>query len=574
MAFAGGTTQVEDHALETLERIAHERAQEGLAAEAREARAALASGRFNVAIVGQFKRGKSTLINALVGRDLLPADVAPVTTAITIVEYGPAERATVGFDDGREDEIGLGEIPGFVCEDENPGNRKGVRVVRIELPVALLASGMRLVDTPGVGSVFAGNAEVTHAFLHRIDVAVVVLGSDPPISGEELALVRSIVPHVGGLCFVLNKADLASETTRAKAEAFTRHVLRDAVPNAPLFLLHASALAALRSGSEPGVAELEHHLRDLAVRSGGELAGGSAARAARHLAGHLVQQIDLERAALTAPVDDLDRRIAAFLDAVRDVEDLAIAARSRIAAARAYDWSGWAEKKAAFAEDAGREIRRVVLAELEKTPRAGRRRLRESARTLARSLTRERLESWHTLAAAELRRVRESWLESAAGEANRLIDRIAEAAAQAFDISVGRFEPEVLEVDVRSPAFEFFEGVLFLDPRLVLVPVVDMLSSKAAVSRRAIVRAARLAGEWLQRNLYAVDEAMARWIDALATQLDHAIEARLRAARQDVIGAVEVGRRRRGEGQAAVERRLGELARQRDEILGAAAGPR
>ena len=561
----------EERALETLEAVARERGQEGIVAEAREARSALAGRRFNVAVMGQFKRGKSTLINALLGRELLPADVAPITTAVTVVEHGPRESAAVRFVDGHEEEVGVDQLRLFVSEEDNPGNRKGVRVARIELPCPLLASGMRLVDTPGVGSVFESNAEATREFVPRIDVAVVVLGSDPPITGDELALVKSVAPGVGRIFFVLNKADIVAEPVRVKAEAFTRRVLRDALGDDPGRLIHASALTALGGGLDPGVAALTRDLSELAARAGAELARTSGARAARHLAAHVLGALDIERAALLSPTDEIDRRIAAFLDAMRDVDDLALAALARTKAALSYDWSAWEEEKETFLVEARRALRASVESELARLDGASRRKIRNLAREHARAAGERQIAIWHERAAAEMQRRRESWTAQASERANALIDRVAHAAAAAFDIPVARFEPEVLDLDAPPPVFEFFEDVIFLDPRAAVIAVRDTLSSRRAVARRAAARAAAAADGWLRRNLSDVDQTLVGWLDKLATGLDAAVRARLDAARQEVLDAVAAGRRRRERGEMAVKERVEELDRQRADLLEALA---
>ena len=176
---ATNTFELLDEALTLIGNVATERGDRLISVEAGKAKEALIKGRFNVAFLGQFKRGKSTLINAILGREILPTDIVPLTTAITIVQHGKQYRCTALFRDGRKEEIEPGRIGEFVSEEGNPGNRKGVGEVVIELPIPILESGMRLVDTPGVGSIFELNTKTTKTYLPRIDVAVVVLGGDP-----------------------------------------------------------------------------------------------------------------------------------------------------------------------------------------------------------------------------------------------------------------------------------------------------------------------------------------------------------------------------------------------------------
>src|SRR5205814_10332756 len=89
----------------------------------------------------------------------------------------------------------------------------------------LLASGLCLVDTPGIGSAAVENTATTRAFVLHIDAALVVLGTDPPISGDELTLVEEVAQQTGELVFVLNKADRSSVTERNEARAFCEATL-------------------------------------------------------------------------------------------------------------------------------------------------------------------------------------------------------------------------------------------------------------------------------------------------------------------------------------------------------------
>jgi len=131
-----------------LARFAAGAGAEGVAAEARSLAERVVEGRFYVACLGQFKRGKSSLLNALVGVSLLPVGVVPVTSVVTVVRFGACNAARVRFSDGHEQEIGVDDLAGFVSEEGNPSNRKAVAVVELFVPSSLLKFGMCLVDTP------------------------------------------------------------------------------------------------------------------------------------------------------------------------------------------------------------------------------------------------------------------------------------------------------------------------------------------------------------------------------------------------------------------------------------------
>jgi GTP-binding protein EngB required for normal cell division len=173
---------------------------------AAEAAGRLAALRLEVAVVGEFKRGKSSLINALVGREVLPVGVLPLTAAPTVLEDGE-EGLVVEFADGRQEHHRLDRLAGFVAEESNPGNALGVARVIARLHTPLLDAGVRLVDTPGVGSVHEHNTRSTDAYLPSLDAAVLVTSADPPISKAERGFLERVLEHAVRLFVVLNKAD-------------------------------------------------------------------------------------------------------------------------------------------------------------------------------------------------------------------------------------------------------------------------------------------------------------------------------------------------------------------------------
>ncbi|MCK7491309.1 MAG: dynamin family protein [Comamonadaceae bacterium] len=134
----------------------------------------------DVAILGQFKAGKSSFINSLVGREILPVGVIPVTTVITRLQYGPQERSIITYIDGTRAEIGIEELGEFISEAQNPSNSKNVDIVDIELPALEAYPGLRLVDTPGLGSVFTYHKEVSENWLPEVGAAVLGHQLRPP----------------------------------------------------------------------------------------------------------------------------------------------------------------------------------------------------------------------------------------------------------------------------------------------------------------------------------------------------------------------------------------------------------
>lgn len=298
-------------ALYRLAALAEEFGAEHVASTARSTAERVSEGRFYVACVGQFKRGKSTLLNALIGHSVLPTAVVPVTAVPTIIRYGERLAARVRFQSATWTDIPINTVDEYVSEGKNPENAKGVADVQIFAPSPLLETGMCLVDTPGLGSVFAGNTAATQAFIPHIDAAIVVIGTDPPLSGDELQLVETVSKGVHDLVFVLNKADRANSEERSAAMDFAHHVLETRLQRTRPRIFEVSALERLeQKGPERDWGLLIHTLKDLVLHSGRLLVHKATDRGIRRAANQLLAVIKEERNALERPLEESDRRIA------------------------------------------------------------------------------------------------------------------------------------------------------------------------------------------------------------------------------------------------------------------------
>jgi len=104
---------------------------------------------FNLVVLGQFKRGKTSLINALLSAEILPTAVVPLTSIATIIKHGETLHVNVFFNNGNVIEIDPVELNQYVTEKGNPKNEKDVQQVVITYPSPYLKDGVRLIDTPG-----------------------------------------------------------------------------------------------------------------------------------------------------------------------------------------------------------------------------------------------------------------------------------------------------------------------------------------------------------------------------------------------------------------------------------------
>ncbi len=179
-------------------------------------------GVVDVAVLGQFKAGKSSFLNTLIGAPIVPVDVLPSTAVVTRIGYGGRERVTVHGLAGEPFEVPLARLAEFVTERGNPANEKHVSVVDVELPALATYEGIRFVDTPGLGSVFAHNTRVSRDWMPRVGAALVAVSVNHPLSEDDLLLLNDVSRHTPEAVLLLTKADLVSGEELASVIEFAR----------------------------------------------------------------------------------------------------------------------------------------------------------------------------------------------------------------------------------------------------------------------------------------------------------------------------------------------------------------
>ena len=254
-----------------------------------------------VAVIGEFKRGKSSLINALLGDEVLPTGVTPVTAAPTLVRFGKVPRATVRLSDDTEIPIGVAELPDYITEAGNPGNRRGVREVVVEHPSPLLGPGIVLADTPGTGSVHAHNTQSTAAFLPRVDVALLVLSVTAPLSEAEAHLLTAVGETAARAAVCLNKVDLLSPEELTESLDFVTAQIDALTGGIKMPVFPVSARAAASPGDDGGLGAVRQFLSDVIVHEREQVVGGRARKVADGLVNLADAAIRLERAASSRP---------------------------------------------------------------------------------------------------------------------------------------------------------------------------------------------------------------------------------------------------------------------------------
>lgn len=200
--------------MDKVSQYAADNGQGHIAKELQSSRAHLESLRYNIAIMGYMKRGKSTLINALLGRlndDISPIDVTVCTSAIC--EYVDMKRdgkerecAEIVFENGQKTPIGLRDIRDYVTEQGNKNNFKKIHKVTVHGDFPLLNNAAVLVDTPGGGSIHSWHDDLLVSFLPMADAIVWLIAANLPLENDEVKFIKLLKnKEKSNIFFVLTK---------------------------------------------------------------------------------------------------------------------------------------------------------------------------------------------------------------------------------------------------------------------------------------------------------------------------------------------------------------------------------
>jgi len=167
---------------------------------------------YKVLVVGEAKRGKSTFVNAVIGSDILPTDVDIATCQVFRVLRAEQEAYRVRYEDGSAQRIERADLPKYgsqVYADSGkaPSLDEVVRWIEVDVPVRFLPGEIELLDTPGLGSLYAGHAVITQRFVPNADGVIFVLGSNHPISDVESHSVEQLSEVTGHIFFIQTMID-------------------------------------------------------------------------------------------------------------------------------------------------------------------------------------------------------------------------------------------------------------------------------------------------------------------------------------------------------------------------------
>jgi dynamin family protein len=548
---------IDPASLERLAALASTGGFSTIAEEASELAARLSEGRFYLACVGQFKRGKSTLIDALLGETVLPVGVLPLTAVPIVVRYGSERVARIRTATSEWQQVEIGSIEQYVSEADNPENERGVTAVEVFMPSPLLEAGMCLVDTPGLGSVFEISSTSTTAFIPHIDAAVMVLGSDPPISAAEANLAVEIGRHVRDMIFVMNKADRVSDADLAAAKQFATRILRSRL-NRSIEIYEISARQVLEEKrSARDWPFFRAALARLAQTSSRQLTYQALKRGTEQVRSQLREGIAEQQNALMRPIEESEdrvRRLSASVErmkrAIEDLGHLMAAEQQRLS----QQLSARRESFLAIAQPAGQErLRQRLGGRLERGP-AYRRRAMLEARNVARDLVLPWFGDQEEIVALAYARTMDRFHEMANDFLQQLETMDIPQLKHLADRSL-----EAGELTARS-RFQFHDLLHIAEPASPFRYVIDLLMGLIGAQGPIAREACDFLVHLLETNTSRVEGDFERRLAVARRELELGIRHRLTKAGAAANSILDRARDVQAAGQDAVRAELSRLA--------------
>lgn len=269
-------------------------------------RAALADPVVHIVVVGEFKQGKSSLVNGLVGHDVCPVDDDVATALPTYIRYGKEPSAELLLDEvpPRREPVPLDRVREFVLEKGTDSATAGVTGVEVRLPRRLLSSGLVIVDTPGVGGLGSVHAAASLTAASMADAILFVTDAAQELTLSELQFLRQAREVCGTAVCVLTKTDFYPHWRRIR-DLDAGHLRGEG--DLPIIAVSSDLRRRAVAGGDKEL-NVESGFPDLVTFVAQRVSGGAATRAAAQAGASVVgiceqieSQFEAERAALADP---------------------------------------------------------------------------------------------------------------------------------------------------------------------------------------------------------------------------------------------------------------------------------
>lgn len=284
---------------------------------------------FHIIVIGQFKRGKSTLINYFLGENILPTGVIPITSIITRIKFGQEPKAYIYLKNNTVQNLEIEAIDNYISEQKNPQNQKNVDIIEIYYPSEMLKNGVVLIDTPGIGSIHKHNTEEAYRYLPEADAAIFVTSSDAPVGELEMKFLQDAKTYFHKIFFLQNKMDHLSEKEREESINFSKEmiagILEKDIQLYPISAKQACEGKAFRDINlliESGMKAFETDLEEFLLKEKGRYLLTSYEEKIHEMIKELEENIDFKGEVLKSPIETLEQQVNLFREKVQDTAAL------------------------------------------------------------------------------------------------------------------------------------------------------------------------------------------------------------------------------------------------------------
>lgn len=179
------------------------------------AKSVLEKGEFNLLVCGKVKNGKSSLINALIGKDLLPVSDDVATSRVFKISNADKISCALVYANGehqpiKEEELACYGSQTLIDEEGLVDTKNSIAYIEVNAPMPFLPEGISLIDSPGIGSNYPEHTEITKQFMQYADAAIYVM-SPSVIEDAEVGFLNELTEITPNILFVMSKIDLISE---------------------------------------------------------------------------------------------------------------------------------------------------------------------------------------------------------------------------------------------------------------------------------------------------------------------------------------------------------------------------
>ena len=299
----------------------------------------LSSDAFDVLIVGEFSSGKTTLINGIMGKAMLPTHISPTTAVINIIRYSAQESARLIFRSAQEQMVPVDALADYITSLSETADARAREIDHVILgfPSPFCRNGVRLVDTPGLNSMHEDHERATMEYLPRGSAGIMAISALQFMSKSQREYLECFRSYMGKMFFLITMVDQMDEDDDFEEnEDYFRETLAEVLQRPPdeikLYPVNAKAAEA----GECEGSGLAAFLRDFeafltADRLAQEMLSIPVQRVSDYVRQYIAQK-QLEMNAVSVPYAEFERRVQEALPQRYAIEQEQILVRGRMSA--------------------------------------------------------------------------------------------------------------------------------------------------------------------------------------------------------------------------------------------------